>query len=191
MLFKDIPGNKFIKQRLINSVKKNRIAHAQLFCGPKGSATLALALSYARYINCDNKQPEDSCGFCASCKKYSALQHPDLHLVFPIIKSNKTKITTSDNYLSEWRSFVLTNPYSSIQDWVEVLKNENKSGQRGMIYKDQAYSINEKIRLKSYESKYKVVLIWCAEQMNKESSNKLLKLIEEPPKQTIFLLTTK
>ena len=190
MLFKDIPGNNDIKQKLINSVAKNRIAHAQLFCGPKGNAKLALALSYARYVNCHSKLPTDSCGSCLSCKKYNNLEHPDLHLVFPVIKTSKIKNTISDHYLSEWRNLVIDNAYLSIHDWSEEYKGDNKMGQTGMIYKDQAKSISEKIKLKSYESNYKIVLIWCAELMNKEAANKLLKLIEEPPQKTLFLLTT-
>lgn len=190
MLFKDIPGNNDTKQQLINSIISGRIAHAQLFHGPNGSAKLALALSYARYVNCQNKLPTDSCGSCSSCTKYNNLEHPDLHLVFPVIKTNKIKNTISDHYLNEWRSLVLENAYLSIHDWAEEFKGENKMGQTGMIYKDQAKSISEKIKLKSYESNYKVVLIWCAEKMNKEVANKLLKLIEEPPQKTLFLLTT-
>ena len=190
MLFKDIPGNYDIKEKLINSVVNGRIAHAQLFCGPNGNAKLALALSYARYVNCQNKLPKDSCGSCSSCKKYNTLEHPDLHLVFPVIKTTKIKNTISDHYLNEWRNLVLDNAYLSIHDWVEEFKGDNKMGQTGMIYKDQAKSISEKLKLKSYESNYKVVLIWCAELINKDAANKLLKLIEEPPQKTLFLLTT-
>lgn len=190
MLFRNIPGNNEIKQKLINGVVNGRIAHAQLFCGPSGNAKLALALSYARYVNCQSKLPTDSCGSCLSCKKYSNLEHPDLHLVFPVIKTTKIKNTISDHFLSEWRNLVIDNPYLSVHDWAEEYKGENKMGQTGMIYKDQAKSISEKIKLKSYESNYKIVLIWCAELMNKDASNKLLKLIEEPPQKTLFLLTT-
>ena len=190
MLFRDIPGNNEIKQKLINSVVNGRIAHAQLFCGPNGNAKLALALSYARYVNCQRKLPADSCGSCLSCKKYNNLEHPDLHLVFPVIKTTKIKNTISDHYLSEWRNLVIDNAYLSVHDWAEEYKGENKMGQTGMIYKDQAKSISEKIKLKSYESNYKIVLIWCAELMNKDAANKLLKLIEEPPQKTLFLLTT-
>ena len=190
MLFRDIPGNNEIKQKLINGVVNGRIAHAQLFCGPSGNAKLALALSYARYVNCQSKLPTDSCGSCLSCKKYNNLEHPDLHLVFPVIKTTKIKNTISDHYLSEWRNLVIDNAYLSVHDWAEEYKGENKMGQTGMIYKDQAKSISEKIKLKSYESNYKIVLIWCAELMNKDAANKLLKLIEEPPQKTLFLLTT-
>ena len=190
MLFRNIPGNKEIKQKLINGVVNDRIAHAQLFCGPNGNAKLALALSYARYVNCQNKLATDSCGSCLSCMKYNSLEHPDLHLVFPVIKTKKIKNTISDHYLSEWRNLIIENAYLSIQDWAEEYKVENKMGQTGMIYKDQAKSISEKIKLKSYESNYKIVLIWCAELMNKDAANKLLKLIEEPPHKTLFILTT-
>ena len=130
MLFRNIPGNNEIKQKLINGVVNGRIAHAQLFCGPSGNAKLALALSYARYVNCQSKLPTDSCGSCLSCKKYSNLEHPDLHLVFPVIKTTKIKNTISDHFLSEWRNLVIDNPYLSVHDWAEEYKGENKMGKQ-------------------------------------------------------------
>ena len=111
MLFKEIPGNNVVKNQLISAVKNNRISHAQLFSGNSGSAKLALALAYARYLNCENRSEEDSCGQCPPCVKYSALSHPDLHLIFPILKAGGVKATVSDNFVNVWRNFILKNNY--------------------------------------------------------------------------------
>lgn len=118
------------------------------------------------------------------------MTHPDLHLVFPILKTSDTKKSVSDSFVAEWRAFVKKNPYDCLDNWIEILSKENKRGYQGGIYKDEALSIQKKIALKNYEAKYSIVLIWMAEQMNREAANKLLKHIEEPPKRTIFLLIT-
>ena len=188
MLFKEIIGNSSIKTQLLESVKKNRVSHAQLFFGNTGSAKLALALAYAQYLNCENKTDIDSCGDCSSCFKYKNLSHPDLHLIFPVLKMPGSKTSTSDNFVNKWRSFVLENPYASLNDWSEIFDSNNKTGKQFLIYKDEADVIHQKLTLKNFESPYRVVLIWMPEKMNLEASNKLLKLFEEPPKGTIFLL---
>ena len=127
MLFKDIPGNKDIKNELISSVKNNRISHAQLLFGEPGSGQLPLAIAYARYINCENKLEDDSCGNCTSCIKYQAISHPDLHLVFPVIKQNNG-LTVSDNFVHEWREFVIENPYLSLTIGLQkYLKKQQKT----------------------------------------------------------------
>ncbi len=190
MLFKEIPGNSLVKSQLRSAVKNNRISHAQLFSGNSGSAKLALAFAYARYINCDNKSDEDSCSKCSSCLKYNYLSHPDLHLIFPVVKSGVAKISVSDNFISLWRDFILKNMYGSLESWIDVLAAENKTAEKGSIYKDEAITIRKKLALKNFEATYRVVLIWMPEQMNKEASNKLLKLFEEPPSGTIFLLVS-
>ena len=191
MLFKDIIGNTTIKKQLIEAVKNNRISHAQLFSGNSGSGKLALALAYAQYLNCENKTNNDSCDACISCLKYKNLSHPDLHLVFPVLKIGGSKTAVSDNFVNNWRSFVLGNPYASLNDWIDTFGVENKAGQQGSIYKDEAALIHQKLALKNFEAPYRIVLIWMPEQMNLEVSNKLLKLFEEPPKGTIFLLVSK
>lgn len=190
MLFKDVPGNNVIKQQLMSSVRKNRISHAQIFSGNSGNAKLALALAYARYINCDNKKKEDSCGQCPSCSKYNTLSHPDLHLIFPVIKTTKEKRAVSDNFVEEWRKLILQNCYASLSSWIDTFGIKNKKGQIGAIYKDEANLIHKKLLLKSFEAKYRVFLIWMPEKMNVETSNKLLKIFEEPPKGTVFLLVS-
>jgi DNA polymerase-3 subunit delta' len=171
-------------------VNNNRVGHAQLFLGKSGCAKLALAIAYAQFLNCNNKLKDDSCGNCSSCLKFKNLNHPDLHLVFPVLKVNSIKIPTSDNFANQWRGIFARNPYLSLSDWIDSFGIENKTGQQGSIYKDEAISIHKKLSLKNYEADYRVVLIWMPEQMNLEVANKLLKLLEEPPKGTIFLLVS-
>ena len=190
MLFKDIIGNNAVKKQLTEAVKNNRISHAQLFSGKSGSAKLALALAYSQYLNCENKTENDSCGFCSSCLKFSNLSHPDLHLIFPVLKVNGVKTPTSDGFVNQWRELILSNQYISINDWINSFGTENKTGQQGSIYIDEAASIQRKLSLKNYEAEYRVVLIWMPERMNLTVANKLLKLLEEPPKGTIFILVS-
>ena len=190
MLFKDIIGNNAVKKQLTEAVKNNRISHAQLFSGKSGSAKLALALAYSQYLNCENKTVNDSCGSCSSCLKFSNLSHPDLHLIFPVLKVNGVKNPTSDSFVNQWRELILSNQYISINDWIDSFGTENKTGQQGSIYIDEAASIQRKLSLKNYEAEYRVVLIWMPERMNLTVANKLLKLLEEPPKGTIFILVS-
>ena len=190
MLFKDIIGNNAVKKQLTEAVKNNRISHAQLFFGKSGSAKLALALAYSQYLNCENKIENDSCGRCSSCLKFSNLSHPDLHLIFPILKVNGVKTPTSDSFVNNWRELILSNQYVSINDWIDSFGADNKTGKQGSIYIDEAASIQRKLSLKNYEAEYRVVLIWMPERMNLTVANKLLKLLEEPPKGTIFILVS-
>jgi len=190
MLFKDIIGNSVVKKQLTEAVKNGRISHAQLFLGKSGSAKLALALAYSQYLNCKNKNENDSCGSCSSCLKFFNLSHPDLHLIFPVLKVSGIKTPTSDSFVNQWRQLILSNQYISINDWIESIGPQNKTGQQGAIYIDEAASIQRKLNLKNYEAQYRVVLIWMPERMNITVANKLLKLLEEPPKGTIFILVS-
>ena len=187
MLFSQIIGQEDIKKKLIQSVKENRVAHAQLFLGPEGTGKLALAIAYAQYINCTNKQENDSCGQCPSCKKFNNLAHPDLHFLFPNT-TNKSikKDPDSDLFLTEWREYLAScDCYASTSNWYNALEIENK---QGIINVKDASTIIRKLNLKTYEAEYKVAIIWMAERLNIEASNKLLKLLEEPPEKTVFLL---
>ncbi len=187
MQFKDIIGQESIKNRFIQSVKDNRISHAQLLLGPEGCGKLALAIAYAQYISCENRGEDDSCGVCPSCVKYQKLIHPDLHFVFPVIKSTKFKDPVSDNYLPEWREIIAENPYFTPNYWYEFIGAEKK---QGLIYAHESSEIIRKLNLKTYEAEYKVMIIWLPEKMNPVASNKMLKLLEEPPAKTLFLLVS-
>ena len=187
MLFAEIPGNTAIKQNLIKVVANNRVAHAQLFLGNSGSAKLSLALAFAQYLNCEKRKETDSCNICHSCLMYNSLSHPDLHIIFPVLKINNIKNPLSDNFISQWREIVLENPYLSLTQWYQHLGAENK---QGAIYKYEAEQLQKKVTLKNYESAFRVILIWMPEKMNHVTANKLLKLIEEPPKGTFFFMVT-
>ncbi|PID89716.1 MAG: DNA polymerase III subunit delta [Bacteroidia bacterium] len=185
MRFSAIIGQNAAKQRLITSVENNRISHAQLFLGPEGCGKLALAIAYAQYISCENRTANDSCGQCSSCSKYEKLIHPDLHFVFPVIKSPKFKNPISDNFLAEWRSFILGSSFHRYNDWLNNLDAANK---QGGIFAHESAEIIRKLNFKTYEAEYKIMIIWLPEKMNVVAANKLLKMIEEPPPKTLFLL---
>lgn len=187
MFFRDVIGQEDVKQRLIHSVKTGQIAHAQLFCGPEGVGKFPLALAYARYIQCTNKGENDACGQCPSCKQYNNLMHPDLHFVFPIVKNEKKKKRVSDDYIEDWRLFLAVNTYFNLDQWLEYIDAANS---QAMIYAEESREIIRKISLKTYESDYKVMIIWLPERMNAVCANKLLKLLEEPYDKTVFLLVS-
>lgn len=182
MLFKDIVGQEELKTQLAHTANSGRIAHAQLFLGPEGSAALPLAIAYAQYINCEAPQNNDSCGNCPSCRKYSKLIHPDLHFIFPFFP--KEKGDTSFSYSTEWRAAMLEQPYLEMEQWRSFLEVDNKQANINIATCHEAI---KKLSLKAYEARYKVVIIWLPEYLDKEG-NSLLKVIEEPPENTLFLL---
>lgn len=184
MLFKDIIGQEEAKERLIREAKEGKIAHARLFCGNEGVGKLPLAIAYAQYLSCEHPTDNDSCGVCPNCVKYKKLIHPDLHFVFPVIKK-KNKDTISDDYLQEWREILNSSPYFNLNMWLKEMGAENQQAQ---IYVKESDEIIRKLNLKSSQGGYKVMIMWLPEKMNVECSNKLLKLLEEPPTQTIFIL---
>jgi len=184
MFFKDIIGQEEAKQRLIKEAKEGKIAHARLFCGNEGTGKLPLAIAYARYLSCEHPLENDACGTCPSCIKYNKLAHPDLHFVFPVIKK-KNKDTVSDDYLTEWRELLTSTPYFNLNIWLREMGAENQQAQ---IYVKESDEILRKLSLKSSQGGYKIMIIWLPEKMNTECSNKLLKLLEEPPLQTLFFL---
>ena len=185
MFFRQVVGQQELKKRLIRSVEEDHISHAQLFLGREGSGALPLALAFACYVSCTGEKSTDSCGTCPSCIKYQKLVHPDLHLVFPVIKAESSKKAISDNFIHKWREAFIANPYLSLNEWYEVMGAENK---QGSIFVDESDEILRKLSLKTYESEYKAVIIWMAEKMNVQAANKLLKILEEPPPGTLFLL---
>ncbi|MGK6352642.1 ATP-binding protein [Parapedobacter sp. DT-150] len=182
MRFKEIIGQEDVKRRLINTIHENRVSHAQLFLGPEGSGSLALAVAYAQYINCENKQPDDSCGDCASCRKYGKLIHPDLHFSYPFFAKHKDD--TAATYVEAWRKAFLANPCLGLDYWRSQLDAENKQANINIA---EAHHIIKKLSLKAFEAEYKVLIMWLPEYLDTQG-NALLKLIEEPPAKTLFLL---
>ncbi|MDB9960517.1 DNA polymerase III subunit delta' [Oceanihabitans sp.] len=186
MLFSEILGQEHIKNHLTQSVDNGRIAHAQLFIGPEGSGTLPMAIAYAQYLLCNNSNGENSDGNAACNLKFNSMSHPDLHFAFPVTTSDKVKSKPVSNYyLEEWRRLLKEQPYGNLFDWYKLLGVDNKQGN---ISVEEAQEIVKSLALKSYEGGYKVMLIWMAEKMHTAAANKLLKLIEEPPNKTVFIL---
>ena len=187
MFFSDILGQEEIKHRLIAGAKSGKIAHAQLFYGDEGRGVLPMALAYAQYLSCENPKDNDSCGVCPSCKKYATLSHPDLHLIFPIIKKKSTDNgLITDEFFRLFRAEFLSDPYMSTDDWQSKIADSKIA----RIYTAEADNIVSSLSMKAFESKFKVVIIWGAEKTEPEFSNKLLKVLEEPQGQTLFILTT-
>lgn len=187
MLFKDVVGQMPAKDHLISMVREDRISHAQLFTGSSGAGVMPLALAFAQYVNCHNPGPQDSCGVCPSCKKMAKLIHPDFHFVFPIVKRGNERNPVCADYLSEWREFVLKSPYFTIHEWFSFL-NAEKS--QGMIYTQEGNEIIKRLSLKNFEGKYKIMVIWQPEKMHTSAANRLLKILEEPPARTLFILVS-
>ena len=184
MKFADVLGQDTTKQQLIKMVQSNRLSHALLFHGKEGIGKKALALAFAQYIVCENKQNNDACGECSACKKAQKLIHPDIHFVFPVIKDSSKK-AISDHYITEWREELLNQPYFSYQHWNSVLGEGKKAS---AIYVDESSEMIKKLNFKPFESEYKVMLIWLPEKMNPQTANKLLKTLEEPSEKTVLIL---
>ncbi|CAL2081544.1 DNA polymerase III subunit delta' [Tenacibaculum sp. 190524A02b] len=183
MTFEDIIGQEHIKKHLKKSTENGRIPHAQLFIGKEGSGTLPMAIAYAQHLLCSFSNNQEACAI--KCNK---LQHPDLHFAFPVTTTDAVKKHPVSNlFLEEWRQFINKYPYGNLFNWLQHIGVENKQGQIGV---DEAEDVVKKLQLKSYEGGFKIMIVWMAEKMNIAASNKLLKLIEEPPSKTIFILVT-
>ncbi len=192
--FRSIPGNKAVYEQLLRQFSGNRVSHAQLFWGPQGCGNLSAALAYARLIHCENPGVDDACGTCHSCIMHNKISHPDLHLVFPVPnvkvsgendQDKDQKDATSDHFVKEWKSAVMNNPFLDLEEWSTSIEFEKKTIQ---ISARESEVISRKLFLTSYEAKSKIMVIWYAEEMNVSSSNKLLKIFEEPPADTIIIL---
>ncbi len=214
MQFKNIIGQQQVKHRLTELVQKNRLSHALLFLGREGSGALPLAIAFAQYVLCEKANPkakpenaislfgeeeiaainlDDSCGTCASCLKTAQLVHPDLHFSYPALKrDSKHEHVLSTDFITEWRHFVQQFPYGNSADWINFLKEsssakiESAVNKQGNITADECNEITHKLSLKSFESAYKILIMWMPEFLG-NSGNKLLKLIEEPPADTLFI----
>lgn len=209
MSFKDIIGQQETKEHLAGMVQQNRLSHALLFLGKEGSGALPLAIAFAQYVVCEKVNgkkeaapagsslfgeepaapdsllpPPDACGVCASCQKAQQLVHPDIHFSYPVIPRKAGDKPVSTDYITEWRQFMTETPYGNVYDWLQFIGAENKQGNI------TAYECNEiirKLNLKSFESGFKILILWMPEYLGNEG-NKLLKLIEEPPADTLFIL---
>ncbi|HJT74336.1 MAG TPA: hypothetical protein VJ720_09965 [Chitinophaga sp.] len=184
MLFSNVIGQEDIQQQLIKAVEQNRISHAMIILAPEGSGGLPLGLAFAQYLVCEDKQPNGACGQCPACIKAGKYIHPDIHFSYPVIPRKAGDKPVSSDYAGEWREFISTNPYGNAYDWLQFIGAENKQGN---ITAAECQEIIRKLSLKSFESTYKILLMWMPEYLGNEG-NRLLKLIEEPPDNTIFLL---
>lgn len=182
MQFSTIVGQKDLAQHLIDEVNNEKISHAQMFLGKPGYGSLPIALAFVQYLFCENKSETDSCGECASCRKVEKLQHPDLHFSFPTVQ---TLTKTSNAALPEWREQLSENPYFDLNTWIKKIDVKER---KPIISVSESEDIIKKLSLRSYEGGYKVMIIWMAEEMNVSCANKLLKIIEEPPDKTLFIL---
>ncbi|MFA9191914.1 DNA polymerase III subunit delta' [Flavobacterium sp. FZUC8N2.13] len=186
MQFSEILGQEHIKNHLTRSANLGRIPHAQLFVGPEGSGTLAMAIAYAQYILCGNENGENDGENHACNIKFQKLSHPDLHFAYPTVTTDEVKKSPkSIDFIVDWREFVTQNPYGGLFDWYAVLGVQNKQGE---IRVDDAQEILKSLSLKAYEGGYKIMIVWMADKLNIAASNKLLKLLEEPPEKTVFIL---
>jgi DNA polymerase-3 subunit delta' len=186
MLFSQVIGQDEVKRALLQCMQRERLPHALLFAGPEGAGQLPMALALIRRLHCEKRTDADGCGACSSCIKHNKLIHPDLHFAFPtaIVKNRKAR---SDEYLPDWRRAVLANPYMGLFDWYEHIGIENK---QGYLSVDESAAIQQKLSLKPYEARHKASILWMADKLRTDAANKLLKIIEEPPEHTVFILIT-
>lgn len=188
MKFSQVNGQQEVKELLRYAYKESRIAHAIMLLGPEGNGGLALALAFIQYISCPNKTTQDSCGQCPSCRKISNLQFADLHFTFPFFNKagdSGDKKTTCDDWMKEWRDYISSHPYAGLDEWREKLTKENKQLHISVY---EASRIIQNLTLKSFEGGYKFQIIWMAEFLKPDTANKLLKIIEEPPAKTVFIM---
>lgn len=186
--FSSVIGQAAAKERLRQEVHEGRVAHALLLCGPRGSGKLPLALAYARYLCCPNRTEEEACGRCPSCLQWAKLEHPDTYFSFPVWNKSKSgrAPSTSNDFVKQWRELVLANPYFDLNRWMEYIGTEKQV----QIFVSESDEIIRRLSLKSATGGYKIVLVWLPEKMNEPCANKLLKLLEEPPQRTVFLLVS-
>lgn len=184
MQFKEVIGQQDVKSKLLGMASSGRIPHAMMLLGPEGNGNLSLALALTQYIQCENKLEDDSCGVCSSCIKNQKFIHPDVHFTFPVVPKKSGEPPISNDYITEWRSALTSNTYLTSNDWLQSIGAENRQGN---ITVRECHEIIRGMSMKTYESAYKIQIIWLAEFL-KEAGNTLLKVIEEPPANTIFIL---
>lgn len=187
MYFRNSIGQDEVKARLIQSAQTGIVPHAQLFTEQGGAGAFPLALAYARYLNCTKRSETDACGHCPSCLKYNELAHPDLHFVFPIVAKKEKKKEVCDDYLTEWRAFLKGRAYFNIDSWLDYIEAGNS---QALIYSKESEEIIHKLSLKIYEAEYRILMVWLPEKLHPTCANKLLKIIEEPPRNTVILMVS-
>jgi len=187
MQFKDIIGHRTLKHSMIKTINDGRISHAQMFLGSEGSGALPLALAYIQYLFCANKTETDSCGSCSQCHRIAKLSHPDVHFVYPVALSKEKNVEKSSDLFREWTEAFLNDPYLSLADWMDFIGAENK---QPAIAVEESKDILHKMSLMAMEGNYKTMIIWMPEKMNLPTANKLLKVLEEPPDKTLFILVS-
>lgn len=182
MFFKDVVGQKEVISQLIQEVKSDKIGHGQMFFGKPGHGTFPLAMAFTRYLLCENRGETDACGTCAFCIQLTTLQHPDVHFVFPVVQAIAK---TSESFLPMWRKMIAEGPYFTVYDWLQRMDSKER---KPIIGTEESESIIQKLKLKSYQGGYKVMIIFAADAMNPTCANKILKILEEPSPKTLFLL---
>ena len=191
MKFSDVIGQEEARERLVGMVAEGRLPHALMLCGPEGSGKMALALAFATYLLCERHDGAgDACGECRQCKMAGKWEHPDLHFTFPTIKlpsMGPDHKPVSDDFATQWRQMLAAGPYFTMNQWMEMMGGEN---QQAIITAGESDELSRKLSLKSSQGGYKVSVIWLPERMNQECANKLLKLIEEPPSMTVFIMVS-
>lgn len=187
MKFADVIGHSDVKKRLIHSAKENRVSHALLFLGPEGTGGLPMAIAYAQYLVCEHPTDDDSCGTCSACIKMAKYVHPDVSFTFPVASKEKIKEPKSVDFIEQWRKAIIDQPYLTYMNWMESADLDNK---QGIISVHESADILHRLNLKSVEAPYKIVIIWLPEKMNHSAANKLLKILEEPPDDTLFFLVS-
>ncbi|MBR6261676.1 MAG: DNA polymerase III subunit delta [Prevotella sp.] len=190
MKFQEVIGQGEAKQRLVKLVEEGRVPHAMLFTGPKGCGKMAMAMAFASYLLCANRHDGDSCGTCPQCIMLRKWVHPDLHFTYPVIKQSGTTSDykpVSDDFSKEWHDLLADGPYFTIEQWLQAM---GTTTQQAIMTVKEADAISHKLSLRSSQGGYKVSLIWLPERMREDTANKLLKMIEEPPSQTVFILVS-
>ena len=186
MKFSDIPGHDDVKRRLRDMADAGRIPHALLLEGVEGIGKLQMARTFAQYVHCQNKRGGEPCGVCPSCLQHQTNNHPDLFYSFPVFKKTSDAVY-SDEYITEWNEFLGHSKFHSFADWLKFL---NPGTKQPVIYNSEGNQIIHKVSVKSYSSRYKIMIMWLPEKMKTECANRLLKMIEEPFENTLLLFVS-
>jgi DNA polymerase-3 subunit delta' len=189
MQFASVVGQQAVKDRLIAASREGRVSHALLFFGQPGSGVLPMARAFAQFLNCEQPGETDSCGVCGSCRRAAKMVHPDINYVYPVV-TGIVKNPCSVDFIEDWRNLQLEQPYANLTDWIDYITSGDAKNRQGNIPAEEAQDIIHKINLKAFEGRFKVMIIWLPEKMHVVTANKLLKSLEEPPSDTLFILAS-